>query len=745
MDTVRQYTTAIDLINCDREPIHIPGKIQSHGFLIALDSNLTITHCSDNIDQFLTVGAKLVLGKSIELLEELMKTSGAEPFIHQLIKTGMTIKGFAPQNPYPVYIQKKYFNLILSRSGDFYVLEFEPEFSDLRQDMQQYIGSSISEMLADADLNRLLINTAVVIKRTIGYDRVMIYKFHEDGHGEVVAEEKNEDLKPFLGLHYPASDIPKQARDLYKINLTRLIANVYSDPAAILSIVDTAMYPLDLTNVGLRAVSPIHIQYLKNMDVDSSFSISLMDKEELWGLVACHNYTPRFINFKEREASKLIGQVLSSALSFRKNKEDESKKYELKLKVDELVRNLVRDHNLNEALFGHLTTLKDAVEAGGAVLLYDRTVYAVGNTPPENFILKLAGWLQKNSESIVYHTDRLPKIFGEAQLFKDICSGILSCRINRELEEYMIWFRPEFINTIRWAGNPEKPTVSDAAGILKISPRTSFEAWKEDVQMTSIPWKTEDIQSAMHLWEEVSFTINRKATELKILNEKLKVAYDELTAFSYTISHDLKNPLSSIKGFTELILAEDHMPAEELKFMLERVLANTAKMERMIKEVLNYSKAGGQPISGKQLNMKKILEEIKQELMIGTNRPGLEIIVGRTPALNGDQIMVMQIFSNLLGNAVKYSSKLEKPVIEIDGEKLEGGVQYVVKDNGIGMDAKNLGRIFDLFVRLDDASEFEGSGVGLAIVQKLVNKHEGKVWVESEPGKGSSFYILFKN
>lgn len=731
--------------NCDREPIHIPGKIQDHGFMAALDYNLVITHCSRNINRFLGIQAEQVLGKSVDTLEEIMNSSNSGSFINQLIKTGMTIKGFAPANPYPIRIDGKYFNLIISKSGDFYILEFEPEFSDLNKDLQQVIGSSISEMLADSDLAQLLINTVIQIKKIIGYDRVMIYKFHEDGHGEVVAEEKQPGLNSLLGLNYPASDIPKQARELYKINLTRLISNVHEEPTTILSILDASLYPLDLTHVGLRAVSPIHIQYLKNMGVDSSFSISLIHKGELWGLVACHNYSPRFINYKEREASKLIGQVLSSALGFRTSKEDENKKYKLKLKSDELVRNLAREESLVDALFSHPTGLQDAVDASGAALIYDKRLHITGQAPPESFILKLVEWLQINSEKIIFHSHQLSEVFQDAEEVKEICSGILSCRINRELEEYIIWFRPEVISTVHWAGNPEKPAIIDSSNILQISPRASFEVWSENVRRKSKPWKSEDIESAMHLREEVIFTINKRATELRILNEKLTVAYDELNTFSYTISHDLRNPLSSIKGFTELLLMEENNSPEELKFMLTRMLANANKMELMIKEVLSYSKAGAEAFIRRQVNMKEILDEIKQELIIGTHHPELEIVIGQTPPLNVDPIMIMQIFSNLVGNAVKYSSKKEKPMVNIDGAVVPDGTQYIIRDNGTGIKMNDLDKIFELFSRSEQAAEFEGSGVGLAIVKKLVNKHDGRVWVESDPGKGSSFFILFKN
>jgi chemotaxis family two-component system sensor kinase Cph1 len=283
------------LENCSREPIHIPGQIQDHGFLIALDGTFRITYCSENVVNFFGITATELLNRPAGMLDSYLRRTEPPNFVIQLIKLAQSDQGFEPFNPYPLTINGLPFNLIISRSEQFYLLEFEPEFSDLKADLQRVVGRSLSEMLSDIQPASILKKSVTKIKEIIGYDRVMIYKFHADGHGEVVAEVKNDNLEPFLGLHYPATDIPKQARELYKKNLTRLIANVYTTPSPISTMLQADMAPLDLTNSALRAVSPIHIQYLKNMGVASSFSISLVHEDELWGLIACHNYTPKFL------------------------------------------------------------------------------------------------------------------------------------------------------------------------------------------------------------------------------------------------------------------------------------------------------------------------------------------------------------------------------------------------------------------------------------------------------------------
>lgn len=732
---------SIDLSNCDIEPIHSPGQIQSHGFLITIDKALIIRFHSDNVNSFLSGIPAPLLGLHINSIQSIIGKNEPPDFINQLISFGRN-NGFDQTNPFRTDIQGKPFYLIISPSNDYYLLEFEPAMPAADLDMQKMIGRSISEMLADKNLNHLLENTAQQIKKVINYDRVMIYRFAPDGHGEVVAEAKNNDLSPWLGLHYPASDIPTQARDLYKINLTRLIADVHSVPAKIIT-EKQDQTPLDLTHSQLRAVSPIHIQYLKNMQVNSSFSISLIYHKELWGLIACHNYTPRFIDFKARESSKLIGQILSSALEFRQDEENQRIKNRLKASVDELVKLMQKNNNIEEALTSQSVTLKDVTDAEGAVLIYDNKVTTIGNTPNGEQLNALISWIKTNISDSIYYTDNLSLIYPEAAAYADIASGILVSTLSRELSEYAIWFKPEQLAIVNWAGNPDKPLEITDNDIMKISPRKSFEVWSKTVVATSKHWTNEEIQSVMRLKGEIMYAINQKASEIRLLNEKLKQAYEELDTFSFTISHDLKNPLTTIKSYSQL-LQRDKAITPDSKKMLDRIVEGTNKMSVMILEVLEYSRIGRSEIEMVEIETKPLFDEIINDLKVVYNSQNLVTTVGNTPAIKGDPIMVSQIFSNLISNAIKYSLKSDFPTVSIEGTINEDEVVYCVRDNGIGIDIKQLPQVFELFKRLDNVQDIEGSGVGLAIVKRIVEKHKGKIWLESELGKGSAFYVAFK-
>ena len=238
----------VDHSNCDIEPIHIPGQIQAHGFLIVVDEQFIVRYFSNNLPKFLPNADANILGKPIKYIEALLKNEHQANFITQYINLGKVKKSFDQLNPFKIEINGEQFYLIISISANYFMLEFEPAFStDKDVDVQRMIGHTLTQMLADKKLNNLLNNTALQIKNIINYDRVMIYRFGEDGHGEVFAEAKNNNLESWLGIHYPATDIPKQARELYKNNLTRLIANVDDIPAQILTSANN-MEPLDCTN-----------------------------------------------------------------------------------------------------------------------------------------------------------------------------------------------------------------------------------------------------------------------------------------------------------------------------------------------------------------------------------------------------------------------------------------------------------------------------------------------------------------
>lgn len=732
------------LTNCELEPIHIPGKIQGHGFLLATDLQFNVTHCSENISKFLLLETFGVLGKSLNSLPGFFELNGEASDLSSTIRVLLRQQKRQQAIRLDQLVNGTTFNLSVYTTGQGYIFEFEPELSDLQADIQGVVGRSLSEMLSDKNFSSLLTNATDQVRKIIGYDRVMIYKFHGDGHGEVVGESKNDTLEPWLGLHYPAADIPVQARELYKLNLVRLIADVHSIPSAILALPSHAD-PLDLTHNSLRAVSPVHIQYLINMGVASSFSISIMDQDQLWGLIACHNYTPRFINVDQRESAKLVGQVLSSALSFREQEQGQKLAASHRSAIENITRYLLRNIPIQEALTAQPeANLIHVLGCDGAAMHYENEFYTMGKVPPSDFLIQLIKWLdQQTYRDGYYMSNHLPADFPEALAYKDIASGLLACRLGKDLNEYLLWFRPEVLSTITWAGEPVKSTNLDKDGILQISPRNSFSEWTQMVILRSKDWGKQDLDAAMALRDEVNYAVSRKANELRIINEQLRLAYAELDTFTYTISHDLKNPLTTIKSFSQLIFREKS-DLSKIHAMSERITLGTERMQGMIDEVLRYSKVGQSKIQAKSIDMQKMLDELRNDLLISYNNSNLEINLLDTPAVFGDELMVFQVFSNLVGNAVKYSSKASRPCVTVSGTLKEGETIYSIMDNGIGIPSDQHSSIFELFSRARTSGDFEGTGVGLAIVKRILEKHNGRIWLESTEGRGTTFYVGFK-
>jgi chemotaxis family two-component system sensor kinase Cph1 len=631
--------------------------------------------------------------------------------------------------------------LIVSISGGEKLLEFEPIRSNLDIDLQHPIGKSMSAILSAKTLDDMFKLTAVKIKDLIEYDRVMVYQFGEDGHGKIIAEAKIDILEPFLDLHYPASDIPKQAREMYKLNLTRIIADVNSIDSTLIT--NSTQIPLDLTHAGLRAVSPIHIQYLRNMGVASSFSISLLAGGELWGMIVCHNYSPRFINYKAREAAKLLGQVLSSALEYRQGEQDSELFQSFNNGVNELIEQLEKQDDIALALTNHTLSIKNVTSATGAALVFDNKIITIGLTPTEPQIASIAEWLKVNMSDTTYYTHRFPQIFSPAADYSNVASGLLACLLSRDLGEFVIWFKPEQINHMNWAGNPVKPVEVNGDGIMQLSPRKSFESWSEIVKGTSQKWNRAEVTAVINLREHISYIIKRKANEIRRLSELLTQSDQELSVFSHTVTHDLRTPLSAIKTYSELLLLNNTSLDDKARQVLARITACADKMALLIKEILNYSNLGKADLRKAHINMAELIPTIKMEVIEGLQIDNLTFEIGSTPAINGDPILIGQVFTNLIGNAVKYSSKSNPSRVSVSGTKKGEEIIYIISDNGIGIDDRYHNLVFELFKRMDNVKGFEGTGVGLAIVKRIVEKHGGKVWFESTLGLGSTFYLSF--
>ncbi|MCF1715514.1 ATP-binding protein [Flavihumibacter sp. RY-1] len=712
---------------CDRELIQFQGKIQPHGAALVIDKNsLEVKQASSTINQFLPLTSGQILGKSIQGLQQYI------PFIISFEHGSyQQIKSLAGD----CY-------LISHQTADHILLEFEPVLN-YAYSSEMIMADMLDSMSTSASVIQALEAAAQKVKMISGFHRVMVYMFHEDGHGEVVAEVADKGLDPYLGLHYPASDIPKQARELYKKNLVRLIADVNATDSLLeKNEADDTGASIDLSDSVLRSVSPTHIQYLKNMGVAASFSISIVSQGELWGLIACHHYTARHIDYRQRLHAKMVGQMLSSIVRYQVEEEKQQLHHYWRENTAGLVRQMRQFESIAEGVSTGSLDLLSINGAKGAALIYDGQITLVGQTPGKEFLMELSEFLQTAPTNQVFQTNHLSSIYPAAGSAALTASGMLCAPLSTDLKDCILWFKPELEQEIKWAGNPEKAVVLNPDGETRIEPRSSFAIFIQSLKGRSEKWATAELSNAYKLREEILLLIQEKTNQLKRLNDELKKAYEELDSFSYTISHDLKTPLATIYNFAELLLEED--PNLDNRLLTEKIKRNAERMQLMIKEVFRYTKLGREQISLQPIDMKTLLNQIREDLLDAYKDIHPEFQIGETPEIYGDSTMISQVFSNLLGNALKYSSKTDKPLVQVTGSAEQDAILYTVVDNGIGMDPRHTGNLFNLFYRLPGASNYEGTGLGLAIVKRIIEKHQGQLWFETEQNKGTRFYIRLK-
>jgi len=310
-------------------------------------------------------------------------------------------------------------------------------------------------------------------------------------------------------------------------------------------------------------------------------------------------------------------------------------------------------------------------------------------------LIGIVEWVKSTTTDTLVQTHQLPNQFAAAEAYRSVASGLMVIELSRELNEYVLWFKPERITMVDWAGNPDKPVTINEMGQARIGPRTSFEKWTEQVRNQAEPWREVEIATALKLREDILQIITQKANQIRILNEQLRVAYEELDAFSYTVSHDLRTPLSSVKSYSEIILEEygDELN-DDVKHLLGKIMGASDRMTALIKNILHYSRMGRTELNAEMLDMQAMFQMLREETIASSKDRDLRLTIKRTPPVYGDYTMVMQIFSNLLSNAVKYTRDKHPALVEVDGFETDREVIYTVRDNGIGIDMKQASNYF---------------------------------------------------
>ena len=481
------------LADCDSEPIHLLGAIQPIGFLLSVDTGWIVARASDNVGAWLGVPHDRIVGQPVagclptDILHDIrgrLQESGGTGIVAPLFG-----RRLAPDGPL--------FAVAVHRSGDEIVVEFEQDSGEPcpAPTAMRAIIARVERYRAPAAVFR---EAARQIRALTGFDRVMVYWFDEGGHGEVVGESVRNGVASFMGLRYPASDIPAQARALYLRNLTRLIADVDATTVAITPARAPDGSALDLSMSVLRSVSPTHLEYLRNMGVRASMSISILQGERLWGLIACHHCTAKHVGLQMRLTAELFGQMFSYLLEVRERLSEaihDTRSQE----IHNRIAAACADPALGlRTVPEFLADVTDYVQSDGIGIYHAGEVELVGLTPTQDEFLQLVRFLTQTPSGRIFATNELSAAFPPGANYVMRAAGILAVPISRTPRDYLVFFRRESVQTVTWAGEPVKP-AAPGAGDIRLAPRKSFDAWRQIVQGKCAPWTKRELRAAKSL------------------------------------------------------------------------------------------------------------------------------------------------------------------------------------------------------------------------------------------------------
>jgi light-regulated signal transduction histidine kinase (bacteriophytochrome) len=503
--------TKVDIRSCEDEQIRIPGSIQPHGFLLLLDDRLErIVAASESTEEFLEVPLTLILGALVEVVleREVLGALKAQANSNEVLGSQAYLGAFQ--------MRGRLYSVVTHRVGSERILEFERLEELISSELtNQVFTNFVSKLNKLRDERELCQALTEQVKKLTGYNRVLLYRFDEYGHGTVLCEETDGVLPSYLDLRFPASDIPPQARELYVQNTVRIIPDAMYLASPLRAINQRPIATLDLSMSILRSVSPFHLEYMRNMGTISSMSISIVSEDKLWGLVSGHHAEPRMVPYLVRSVCDLLTKLVCTQLTSFRASANLKKMVHFHAVQRRMLTHMASENNYVAAIAEQMSDLIEITDAKGAALVMEGQFKVFGQTPAKEDIYKLAAWMDGMPDLEIFESRHLGKHIEWAEAFSEVASGLLAVRISYIRQGYIMWFRPEVMRTVHWAGEPKKLGDADKG----LNPRQSFEAWKELVRGRSNPWTEMEIESATDFRGAVMTISLKRAEEAVQLGE----------------------------------------------------------------------------------------------------------------------------------------------------------------------------------------------------------------------------------
>ncbi|MBB3224740.1 ATP-binding protein [Pseudoduganella umbonata] len=691
----------VGLDNCADEPIHIPGLVQPHGALLAFAADGTLRAWSANAAELLgftpaigmPYGQMALEAVVVEQLRACLEEGADSP-------SGIETRGNGHT-----------FDCVVHGNGTHAIAEFE-----LRQVAADALAAfalkahaAIERLRRQRSTEALLRHAVEQVREITGFDRVMAYRFRHDDSGDVVAEARAEALAPFLGMRYPAGDIPAQARRLYTINTLRLIADVGYTPVPVLGVAGDP--PLDMSHSVLRSVSPIHVEYLQNMGVGASMSVSIVINGRLWGLIACHHMAPLRVPYSVRMACDVMAQVLAASVQSIDSRERAALAEQAAVARTRLIETLLHEDDVLAALEHHADELATNLAADALVFAQQGKLTAHG--VDEELAAAIVASLPPDGDEMLHRFSReqWPESLRECI---GPWVGMLALHFDPATAGWLLALRREQIETVRWAGKPDKLERTGPLG-HRLTPRGSFDEWVESVHDKAVPWEPGRLMVADQLLGEM----HRASMARHAETEKARM---QLLAM---LGHDLRDPLQSI-SMAASVLQHGAQPQQ----LGQRIERSSGRMQRLISQVLDMSRLDsglGLAMRKTEVDLSKMVEDLLDEIRMA--HPGTVYHAELAPDVLGcaDPDRMAQVISNLLSNARHHGANGLPILVSLREE--DGQAVLEVRNDGAPIPAELEAQLFNPFKRmaLQNRANRTGMGLGLYIAENVVKGHGGSV------------------
>ncbi|WP_369411340.1 ATP-binding protein [Deinococcus betulae] len=716
--------------NCEREPIQIPGSIQPHGALLTADAETgVVVQVSANAEALLGRPPEALRGQDLGALlsdAELAPLRSALP------------AGVPDHLQYRAVLERPAGRLALTahRAAGLLILELEATGS-ADPSGPQALRNALFALEGAPSLAALTQTAADAVRDLTGFDRVMIYRFAEDASGEVIAEARRDDLHAFLGHRFPESDIPAQARALYVRHLLRLTADVDAAPAPLDPVLNPRTgQPTPLGGAVLRATSPMHLQYLRNMGVRSSLSVSIVVAGRLWGLIACHHLGAHVVPPETRTALEYLGRVLNLQVQQKERADTDAFRQGLQARRLRLAEAAAHSVSPLATLSAPALDLTGLMRAGGAVVFFEGQWRALGVTPAPDQIEALLAWLRRQADPLVA-TDALSETWPEAAAFAEQASGLLAISVGRGWAEGVAWLRPAITTRVAWGG----ATPEHAKGDL--GPRQSFDTYIQTVRGRAEPWHPGEREEAQEVQRLLTGALGERLTVVRDLNAALERANAEWRRYAFVIAHHMQEPVRLITQFAELFqLRYQHQVDPGAGQMFRFMLDETARLRSLTHDLHSYTALlSAPPPVRRPVDLARLVPEVARELDGQLQAVGGALhLDGPLPTVQADPGELRDLLRHLLANALTFGGPA--PQVTVDAERRPGAWALTVRDQGPGIAPDYHEQVFGLFGRLGRREDSPGNGIGLALCRKIAERHGGTLTLVSALGQGAALTLL---